>query len=357
MAGLFEGIPTSSPTGSVSSTETPKWFQDLTYQQMMAAKSVADMPYSQYTLPRVAQATPDQNAAYGATRMNVGAWQPWMGTALSGTSGLTGPLAGFQQGSGMISEAGGMNALPGATSYLNNASQNSVAGIENYMNPYMDQVTNRISELGARNLSENLLPAISDSFIRAGQFGGSRMGEFGARALRDTQDSILAQQAQALQSGYSEALGASSADKARNLQIGSTYGDIYGADASRLLSSGQALANVAGSEGVRQQGALQQMADLSQQQQGLHTQDAAALQAIGQEQQAQQQRELDSAYSSWAEQNNYPKTQLDWLQAQLKGTGQYIPTTTTSSGYTTQFAPSPLSQLASGYFAVRGLTQ
>jgi hypothetical protein len=71
-----------------------------------------------------------------------------------------------------------------------------------------------------------LLPAVSDQFIKAGQFGGTRMGEFGSRALRDTQESVLNQQAQAAQSG---AFGGARdaimrAERERNL--GTQMGDI-----------------------------------------------------------------------------------------------------------------------------------
>jgi hypothetical protein len=75
---------------------------------------------------------------------------------------------------------------------MQQAAQTSAQDIGQFFNPYTESVTNQIAKLGARNLSENLLPAVSDSFIRAGQFGGTRMGEFGSRALRDTQESVLA---------------------------------------------------------------------------------------------------------------------------------------------------------------------
>jgi hypothetical protein len=79
------------------------------------------------------------------------------------------------------------------------------------------------------------------------------------------------------------------------------------------------------------------------------------MEAIGQSQQAQRQAQLDAAYQQFQEQQRYPQQMLDWYQAQLKGTGQYLPSTTTQSGYTTQMGVSPLSQLASGLAAYSGL--
>ena len=323
MAGLFEGVPTQSPTGSTSTTETPQWFQDLTYQQMMAAKGVADQSYQQYGLPRVAQSSPDQEAAYANLRNNVGAWIPGMNAAGAGTNNLTGQTADYGKAAGMIDTAGNTS---------------SVANINDYMNPYTSGVTDEIARLGARNLNENILPGVSDAFIRSGQFGSSRMGDIGSRAIRDTQDSVLGQQTGALERGYTQALNSSQADLSRQLQ------------------AGQGLGAMAGNEATRQQGALNQLANLTQQSQGLTTQDSAGLESIGASTQAQEQKQLDAAYDSWMQQQQYPKQQLDCYQAQLKGTGQYVPTTTNQTGYSTTFNPSPLSQIASGYFALRGAT-
>jgi hypothetical protein len=126
---------------------------------------------------------------------------------------------------------------------------------------------------------------------------------------------------------------------------------------SALQNIGQGIGSLSLNEAQRQQSALAQLAELGRSQQGLVAQDAAAMEAIGQAQQAQKQRELDAAYQQFQEQQRYPQTMLDWYQAQLKGVGQYLPSTTTQSGYTTQMGLSPLSQLASGFNVYRGLTE
>jgi len=107
------------------------------------------------------------------------------------------------------------------------------------MNPYQQNVMDVLAQQGARNLSENLLPAVSDQFIKAGQFGGTRMGEFGSRALRDTQEAILKQQADLANQGYGQALTASQTDLARQANLAGTVGSISGADLSRVLSGAQ----------------------------------------------------------------------------------------------------------------------
>jgi hypothetical protein len=452
--GLFEGSVRELPqAGETTAGQTPAWYQNLLYDQMMAARATASMPFEPYALPRVAKQTPDQTAAYQSVRQNIGAWQPSYDIAMRGSQSLGGEAPGVTSGVGYMQAAAGYNPMLTQQPYINQSSaelgnalrQNAfnvaapstytamgMSGLETaspflmqasslglgsaqssaplasaYMNPYNQAVTDQIAKLGARNLQENLLPAISDQFIRAGQFGGSRMGEFGARALRDTQESILAQQAQALQAGYGQALGATQADLARQLQaaqqqaqLGSTAGGMTQAQQQLMMQGGQNLAGLRAqdldrimqgaqqfaslgqqvggatqqygsalqnigqgigslslNEAQRQQSALAQLAELGRSQQGLVAQDAAAMEAIGQAQQAQKQRELDAAYQQFQEQQRYPQTMLDWYQAQLKGVGQYLPSTTTQSGYTTQMGLSPLSQLASGFNVYRGLTE
>jgi hypothetical protein len=392
-------------------------------------------------------------------------------------------------GQGLYAKSAGLNAFTAASPYLNKsdlstalslserataaadpymqaAAKSSAQNIGQYMNPYTQNVTNQMAKLGARNLSENLLPAVSDQFVRAGQFGGSRMGEFGSRALRDTQEAVLNQQAQALQSGYGQALGASQADLARQAQLAGTAGSISGADLSRilqgasqygnlgqtagqltstqmqnltnlgqaqtaagqaqqqfglnaaqasqaaeaqdaarklqsagqissigqnignltqaqqqmLLSGGQALSGaqqqaisqglsaagqygtlgatagqLATTDAARQMSALNQIASMAQQRQGMQTADAASLEAAGAAQRGQSQAELSAAYQQFQNQQLYPKQQMDWLSTQIRGMAPITPQTTNTSGSTTTFAPSPLSQLATGLYAYKGL--
>ena len=140
-------------------------------------------------------------------------------------------------------------AINAANPYLERASQSSVSDIDQYMNPYQTNVLDAIAQQGERNLTENLLPSVSDSFIKAGQFGSRNMGEFGSRALRDTQESILKQQAPVLQQGYAEAMRASAADKARQGSLAGTAGSVAGADLSRVLQGGSQYADLGQTRG------------------------------------------------------------------------------------------------------------
>lgn len=173
----------------------------------------------------------------------VGAAQPYLsGAAGINIQGAANPY--LNQSQQATAQSLSERALSAANPYLQAAGQTSAANVGAYMSPYQQSVMDTIARQGARNLSENLLPNVSDAFTRAGQFGSSRMGEFGSRALRDTQEAILNAQSQAAQQGYGQALAASQADLARQAQLAGTVGSISGADLSRVLQGAGQYQNI-----------------------------------------------------------------------------------------------------------------
>jgi len=354
---LTTGTAVQAPSYSTSSTETPTWMQDAIYNQIQQATNVAQTPYQAYNNPLVASLDPLQQQAYGQVQANQGLWAPSLQAAQEGTLGIASGPGGYSAAQPYAQAASQMSGLQTAQPYLNAAGQSSVSNIQDYMNPYTRNVTDEIARLGARNLSENLLPGVSDSFVKAGQFGSNRMGEFGSRAVRDTQDSILNQQAQALQSGYGQALGASQTDLSRQASLGSTAGQLASTQQNALMTLGQQAGTLSQADIARQQSALGQLANMAQQGQAMGAADVASLEAAGLANQNYQQNLLNSAKSQWDAEQAYPRQQLDWLSTQVRGMAPITPQTTTQSGYTTQVGASPLSQLASGLAASAGLYQ
>lgn len=443
MASLFQGSPQTATSYVTSSAETPKWMQDAIYNQIQLATNVANRPYQAYAMPTVAELSPLQQQAYAQVQKNVGAYQPEMDFARTGMQGLsqkeTAPelkaaqanylqpgLSGYSLGAGQgyFARAGmtdipaaaqpllgkaetttaqslAERALTAANPYLQAAGQTSASQVGQYMSPYQQGVLDVIAKQGARNLEENLLPKVSDAFIRAGQFGSNRMGEFGSRAVRDTQEAILNAQAQAAQQGYGQALGAAQSDLARQAQLAGTVGSISGADLSRILQGGAQFGNLGQTTGqltaqqmqnlmnlgqmqsgvgqvqqqfgltsaqqaqaaqtqdyARQLQSLQAASDVARQNQALRTGDVAALEAAGQAQQAQAQAQLNAARSQFEAARDYPKQQLDWLSTQVRGMAPLSPPVTTQTGATSgaTYSPSPLSQLATGLYTYKGLS-
>lgn len=347
----------------------------------------------------------------------VGAAQPALSRAFQqDIVGAARPLLGRAEQTTAQSLA--ERALTAASPYLQSAGQTAASQVGQYMSPYQQGVLDVIAKQGARNLSENLLPQVSDAFVKAGQFGSNRMGEFGSRAVRDTQEAILNQQAQAAQQGYGQSLQAAQADLARQAQLAGTVGSISGADLSRILQGGAQYGNLGQTMGqltgqqmaqltnlgqvqgqltsqqmqnlanlgqmqttagqaqqqfgltaaqqaqqaqaqdyARQMQAYQNMAGMAQQQQQMGFADTASLEAAGLAQQRQGQRNLDAERAEYEAQQLYPRQQMDWLSTQVRGMAPITPQAQTGTRSSTGevYAPSPLSTLATGLYTGKGL--
>jgi hypothetical protein len=234
-------------------------------------------------LDAVGAAQPYLSQAGTAAGNIVSSAQPYLsqaGTAAGNIYGAAQPY--MTQAGNTTAQALSDRALSAANPYLTAAAQSSAQGVNQYMSPYQTGVMDVIAKQAGRNLSENILPNVSDAFIKAGQFGSSRMGEFGSRALRDTQEAVLNQQAQLANQGYGQALGASQADLARQAQLAGTVGSISGADLSRVLQGGAQYGNLAQTQGQLTGQQASALANLGQTQGQLTGQQASALANLGQ---------------------------------------------------------------------------
>lgn len=263
---LFNGkAPTPVTLSGQSSVQLPEWYNQYNQQLLGMASGAAQMPYAQYTGPRIAGFTPTEQTGFELTKGAAGAYQPFLqqaGTALTGA----------------------MQTFPGA--------------VGAYMNPYTENVVNKIADVGVRQLQEKFLPAVGQEFIKAGQFatgpGSSRMGEFGARALRDVQEGVLAEQAKALQTGYGQAA------------------DIFGRDVAAQRAAAGTAADVAGLAQKYGLGAGQ------------------AVTGVGQTERLMQQANLEQAYKDFAAQRDYPMEQAKFLASIGQSIGK-LPTVTSET--------------------------
>jgi len=458
---LFNGNPPPSVTSyGTATTNLPQWYSDYVQGVMATGNAVAAEPYQQYGGPRVADFTPQQqqafnqiqalqgqqnpnmnhaiNTVYSATTTNpLSQATPYMEAAQAANpsaaaSGLldqassinaSGNAQPFLQrastmspadaASGLLGQAAQVNPSMAASGYLDQASQTAPQVIGDYMNPYTTNVVNRIGELAGRNLSENLMPAIGDTFTRAGQFGGSRQQEMTGRALRDTQESALAAQQQALQQGYGQSMASAQTDLARQAQLGQTAGGLaaqqqsnlanIGSTTGNLTAQGQqnltnigqvtgnlantqqsnmgALASTTGNLASANQNALANMGqvagnlqnannvnlvnagnavgNLSNIQQSQQLKDTAALQDVGAQQQALNQQNLNVGYQDFRDQVNYPRDQLGFESNLVRGfqipTSENRTQTSPQTNNMTPGAQSGLTSLASGLSGLSGI--
>ncbi len=180
----------------------------LTPAQQAAQRAVgaAGLTNTGYQAAMAAQSRGMSNADAAAGSANALAGQ--YGGALSALAGQYGGPGGLSAQTAPYAQSA-MSAISPSTAQWSNAAR------QQYMSPYTTGVTNEIARLGNRNLQENVLGAVNDSFIGSGGFGSSRNAEMIGRAMRDAQADISGKQAMALESGYNTALQGFQTDQAR----------------------------------------------------------------------------------------------------------------------------------------------
>ena len=408
---LTEGKPVEAvPVSSTQQTILPDWYTNYAMDILANQQAVAARPFQEYVdtsgkaIPRVADFAPDQQAGFQAARegaftfrpelgqassvtqgtlgrSSLGAAQPYFGQA-AGMSGLTAATPGLQQGAGYVAGSTDALGLQMAQPYLGAAGQSAAQTVGQYMNPYTEQVVNRIGQLGTRTLQEQVLPGIEGEMIRAGQFGGTRQAELTGRAIRDAIEGISAQQSAALQQGYGQAQQAAQTDLARQAQLASTAGGLGGAQQQALLGAGSQMADIGqtygaltqaqqqmltdlgkssgalyGQDTSNQLAAAQQMAGIAQQRQQQELAGAGALQQIGSQQQALAQKNLDISREDFLARQAYPQEQIKAMTGALQGVQPAVPQAATKVGTEVPgaFQPSLLGTLGQAYATYKGL--
>ena len=415
---LFEGKPPASVTTYGSSTESlPQWLSDYTQGLIAKANAIGAEPYQGYPGARIASFTPDQLGSFQKTRDLVGAADPFFsqaGNVLTRTSGfdpvaiaspdlntarsqfgeataisptsVASPYLG--QAGQQYNQAVGFSPLDLASPYFQTGAQTFPGAVDQYMNPYIENVLNRQQSLAQRNLEENFLPALQDAFTGSGQFGSERMMEMGQRGVRDITEGLEEQRLATLGQAYGQAADIFGQDASRAATIGSNIGQLGVSQRAGDIDIGTQLANLglragelAGSEQAQRANIANQLAsmgvnvgqlagqgaelgissgrelsNLGQTVSAQKLRDAAALEAIGSQQQKQTQSSLDLAYQDFLRQQQYPRETVDWLSGIVRGLPASTQTTSSTTGPSDVYQPSPLSQIASAYSLYQGLT-
>jgi hypothetical protein len=270
---LFEGRPPPAVTTYGQTVESmPKWLSDYTQGLVARANAIAAEPYQPYGGPRIADFSPDEQAAFEATRQNVGAWHPYLNAA------------GDTLGGG----------LSQAYDQLGAGTQNFTGAVGDYMDPFIGHVLARNEALSNRNLTENLIPELQGAFTRAGHFGSDRMMDLAGRTFRDVGENLHQMNLGALSGAYGQAADIFGRDRDRNIQAAGIAGEL-------------------GLEGSRQLGALGEMASR------MGYGDAAALEAIGRTERGLNQDSLNLAYQDFLQQRDYPRSTIDWMSSVIRG--------------------------------------
>jgi hypothetical protein len=412
---LTQGQPLATSSSTLTTSQVPQYLSDYLYNLMSGAYSAAQEGFELYKGPRVSGLTPEQFSAFDMSRQASTSYQPQLSAAeqtaqqaarLSPTNAArpyfdtAAYMGASQYAQPSLSAAGSLNAVSAANPYMQSAGATNIQGaaqpymdaanastpsqIGSYMNPYIENVTNRMGDIASRQIREKLMPAMDDQFIRAGQFGSTRQQELAQRGVRDISENltdqigttlaqgynVAGQQAQqdlsrraglaqtagqqaqaqgALQANLGQTAGNLTGQQMQNLtSIGQASGNLAGQDLQRMASMGQAAGQLAGTE-MTGLGALSGVqSGLAQREQALGLQGAAALEATGAQQQQQIQRNLDVAYNDFQRETQFPREQISYLSNIVRGLpagGGSTSGSTVGSGQS--YSASPLAQLAS----------
>lgn len=270
-----------------------------------------------YTGERIAGFTPEQKAVQSEV---AGLTTPGgFGTAASGLG--TGEALGYGTAVSGLGRAFGYTptAISGGTFGAPEAAA--------YMSPYASNVTD-IAVREARKQADLAKSAGMTGAIGRGTFGGARQALLQAEQERGAQQNIANIRAQGAEQAYQNAQKQFEADQTRRLQAAqmSQQAQQYAAGLGKDLG----MAGLqTGLEASSKQGALaatQQASELER----LKAQAASAG-----ESQAMQQERLNQAYQQFMDQQNFQRSQLDYLSQILRGNAAALGTTQT------QYAPAP----------------
>lgn len=204
-SGLF-GKKKSTSTSTT--TALPGVMQNYNYINELA-KTAATKPFQKYGTQAsdfVAQVNPQQTMGISGINASVNAYQPYFQNATAATQAGMGP---------------------------------AYEGIQNYMSPYIKNVADTTGALMKQQFEQAQSGALGTA-ASSGAFGGDRAGIAAANMQQQNQLGYGKTMADIYNQGYTQALGASQADLARQLQGGAQMAGL-GAQSQQLgLAGGQA---------------------------------------------------------------------------------------------------------------------
>lgn len=200
-------------TTQTQSTTTPSWYTDYLQNVATTGSAAADQA-------KFVGIQPMQQQSYDLAKSNVGNYQPTLNV-----------------GTGALSSAVGSAApLAAANPYLTSAANPTYNTVQNYMNPYTQEVVGQIGDLAQQNIMQNVAPQANAGIVGSGQFGSQRGAQALGQTLANYGQQTTAAQTGALQKGYSEAMTQAARDAALQAQIGSTAGQLASAGQQNLTN-------------------------------------------------------------------------------------------------------------------------
>jgi hypothetical protein len=367
------GKGSSQPTQQNVKTETsnlPEYARPYFTNIMERAQAESYRPYTPYEGQRVADFTSGQQQ----TQQNIMGMQTpgQFGTASGlGTAAGLGSLMASQYDPNQF-RAQQVRSQPLNYFQMQGPDVFGQQQADQYMSPYMQNVVDVQKREAIRDAQKGQL-AQDLGAARQGTYGGSRQLLAGLERERNLGQQLGDIQYKGQQAAYDNAQQQFERDRAatqnaqaRNLeaalgvqQLGSQTGlqaalanQQYGLEAQRLGEQSRQFGAQQGLAGLAQAGQMAQtLSNIGSAQQQADAQRLGMQQAVGAEQQAMEQRYLDTDYADFLRQRDYPMEQLGYFSNLMRGIPIGLSSTTTS------YAPPPsmLSQVAGAGLGAAGL--
>ena len=272
-------------------------------------------------------AQPLQEKAFSAVCQNFGAGQG----AITTGQGYVGQAAGQDitgAASPFLTAATTSSPLCAARPMICQAANLNIACLASqYMSPYLRTAMQSVSDIGQRNIRQNLSPMATAAAVGSGQFGSQRGAQVLGQVQAQAQQDINKQLADMANAGYGQALQAA---QAKQTALGQAAGQISAAQQAQNtanLTAGQTAACAAAKEAGALTAAGSAAGALGKTGAEMNLACINAVSKLGEQQQTIKQNE-----------ENFPLTTLQSLASLLQGYS--IPTSTT-----TQLEMSPLSAM------------
>jgi hypothetical protein len=298
---------------NITQTSIPDYAKPYVEELLGSAQGLTDInqnPYMQYMGDRVAQFTPLQQQSYQNAGLMQAAPQLKDASALAGQAGL-----------------GALNTQYTYDPYK--AQQFTGQAVQDYMNPYMQNVVER-QQADAQRQSQIAGQAQGAQAARSGAFGGSgdylMRGQAAGNLARQKGDI----QAQGLNNAYTQAMNQFNTSQGQNQA------------AAQLNAQQQQFGAGLGLQGLQTANqAAQNLANIGQTQYGQNMGILGMQNQFGGQQQQQVQNVLNNQYGDFLNAQNHPYKQLGFMSDMLRG----LPLTQQSQSMYGQ-APSMVQQVA-----------
>jgi len=219
MSTIFEGQPLPNVTTTTTDTG-PSWFTNPVAQASQAATT----QMGKTAATGLAALDPLQQAGYAATPTAAASYMPGL-TSAEQTAG---------------SAATAMNP----------------AGIQQFMNPYINSVTNEQARLANQNFQRNVLPGLGAQFVGTGGLGSQRFASALGQTAADFQSNLTGQQNKSLADAYKSALDASYNQGQLQNAVAQTQGTLAGKEQQLGLTGAGALTSAGAAQQAYEQAKL-----------------------------------------------------------------------------------------------------